>query len=433
MFNRFLNLLREQEDQDPTYIRQVKNILIFAIIATIASFVVVVTTDNSQRPEITLSALAVMLLSEIIAFGYANRGNVLLAKLFIPVSLIVASTVIAFNANSMHDTSIIGFPVIVIIANLLQGRRSIFITTPLVVLALIFLGIADMQGWTKTPIASRTGIDDILIGSVLVIAGSGILNQLIQRLRGAIDRAESNERAQLEANKELKALQESLETRVTDRTAELELANQRNEKRARQFEAIAQVARATTANENLDTLLPRLTVLISNQFGFYHTGIFLLDKERKYAVLRAANSTGGKRMLERTHKLLIGQSGIVGFVSATGNPRIALDVGTDAVFFNNPDLPDTRSELALPIRIVQDIVGVLDVQSAEANAFQEEDIEVLSTLADQVAIAIQNARSFETMQELIKRGTKGFECIFARCLAGAAIRRNEYWLSYCRE
>jgi GAF domain-containing protein len=111
-------------------------------------------------------------------------------------------------------------------------------------------------------------------------------------------------------------------------------------------------------------------------------------------------------MLNRGHKLRVGQTGIVGVVSATGTPRIALDVGIDAAYFDNPDLPETRSELALPLRSANELMGVLDVQSTEENAFQPEDIEVLSTLADQVAIAIQNARSFEITQELLQEAEK---------------------------
>jgi GAF domain-containing protein len=210
----------------------------------------------------------------------------------------------------------------------------------------------------------------------------------------------------ISANKELQELNQSLEDRVSSRTIELEQANQRNEKRVRQFEAIAQVAQATASNESLETLLPRLVSLVSEQFGFYHTGIFLMDEKREYAVLSAANSDGGRQMLSRGHKLQIGQSGIVGFVSATGTPRIALDVGSDAVFFDNPDLPNTRSEMALPLSILDEVIGVLDVQSTEPNAFQDEDVDILSTLADQVAIAIQNSRTYETMQELLKDAQK---------------------------
>jgi GAF domain-containing protein len=225
-------------------------------------------------------------------------------------------------------------------------------------------------------------------------------------LRDAILRANQSEEGLNTSNQSLKELNLNLENRVASRTAELELANLRNEKRAKQFEAIAQVARATATNESLETLLPRLTTLISEQFGFYHTGIFLLDEKREYAVLRAANSEGGNRMLARGHKLKVGQTGMVGFVTAVGTPRIALDVGSDAVYFDNPDLPNTRSEMAIPLRIAGEIIGALDVQSIVSNAFQEDDIELLSTLADQVSIAIQNIRSYETMQGLLMQAQK---------------------------
>ena len=123
-----------------------------------------------------------------------------------------------------------------------------------------------------------------------------------------------------------------------------------------------------------------------------------MDEKHEYAELRAANSEGGKRMLDHQHKLRLGSNSIIGFVTSREEPRIALDVGTDAVYFNNPDLPNTRSEMALPLRLARKVIGALDVQSTEPNAFTEEDIATLSTLADQVAIAIGNARLFSESQ-----------------------------------
>ncbi|MGC8856968.1 MAG: GAF domain-containing protein, partial [Anaerolineae bacterium] len=117
--------------------------------------------------------------------------------------------------------------------------------------------------------------------------------------------------------------------------------------------------------------------------------------------LRAANSEGGKRMLARGHRLAVGKTGIVGYVAQTGEPRIALDVGVDAVFFNNPDLPQTRSEMALPLKVGNQMIGVLDVQSSEPGAFTEEDTHTFSTLADQIAIAINNARLIEQTQKAL--------------------------------
>ncbi|MDQ2691106.1 MAG: GAF domain-containing protein [Chloroflexota bacterium] len=194
---------------------------------------------------------------------------------------------------------------------------------------------------------------------------------------------------------------DALEDKVQARTAELQAANERNERRARQFESIAEVARTISSTGELDVLLPKITRVISREFGFYHVGIFLLDTAKEYAVLSAANSDGGQTMLGRGHRLKVGETGIVGYVTGTGIPRVALDTGADAAFFNNPYLPETRSEMALPLRAGTEIIGALDVQSTAANAFSQEDITILSSLADHVSIAIQNARQFEQTRQAL--------------------------------
>ncbi len=200
----------------------------------------------------------------------------------------------------------------------------------------------------------------------------------------------------------------NLENRVTERTndltrsteelqqrsVELEQFNQQVLIRASQLQALAEVSRAIASINQLEVLLPTVTRVISEHFGFYHAGIFLVDENNEYAVFSAANSPGGQNMLARGHKLKIGQ-GIVGNVVSSGAPRIALETGADSVFLKNPDLPNTRSEMALPLRVGEQIIGALDVQSTEPQAFSDEDVEVLSILADQVSIAIQNARLFE--------------------------------------
>jgi GAF domain-containing protein/HAMP domain-containing protein len=195
---------------------------------------------------------------------------------------------------------------------------------------------------------------------------------------------------------------DGLEQMVEERTAELLAANERNERRAKQFESIAQVARTVSSTRDIDTLLTQITTVISREFRFYHVGIFLLDAAKEYAILSAANSQGGQDMLKRGHRLKVGETGIVGYVTGTGKARVALDVGADAVFFNSPDLPDTRSEIALPLRAGEEIIGALDVQSTESGAFTQEDISILSTLVDQVSVAIQNARQFEETRKALR-------------------------------
>ncbi len=186
-----------------------------------------------------------------------------------------------------------------------------------------------------------------------------------------------------------------LEDRVRSRTSELETQNRALRSRTKQIQAVAEVARSIASSQDPDKLLAQITSTISERCGFYHVGIFLLDERKEFAELRAANSEGGKKMIARHHRLPVGQVGIVGFVAATGKPRIAFDVGEDVVHFKNPDLPQTRSEMALPLVSSGEIIGALDVQSEVRDAFSQEDIELFSTLADQVAIAIVNSRLYQ--------------------------------------
>jgi GAF domain-containing protein len=190
---------------------------------------------------------------------------------------------------------------------------------------------------------------------------------------------------------QMQMAQEVIEERVAERTAELQRANEHLARRAAQLSTITQVSESIAQLHDLNEILPATASLISERFGFYHVGIFLVDRDREYAVLRAVNSEGGRRMLERNHRLAMGV-GVVGHCAQTGQPHIALDVGADAGFFNNPELPDTRSEVAIPMKLRAETIGVLDVQSTEAGAFSNEDLQVLAALANQVTIALENTR-----------------------------------------
>jgi GAF domain-containing protein len=394
MIDSIIRYFQTYEDTNPAFIRLTRNILFFTIFATLLPIAAVAARPGPSA-KLIISVLIIAGLLEIIAQVFVLRGSIILARAVIPISLVIAITIIAYGTHSIHDISLTGLPLIIIIATLLQGKRAMVITLPFTILAVILLGALDMLGLTTTIIASRTGIDDIVIIITILIASSGILNLLIGRLNQAIEKAQANEIAQIKANAELKELQITLEQHVAERTTELEEANRHNEQRAQQFEAITQVGNAVSSIRSLDDLLPKITELISQQFGYYHVGIFLNDVNNINAVLSAANSAGGKQMISRRHQLKIGEQGIVGYAISSGEPRVALNVGEDAVYFGNPELPDTHSELALPLRIGTTVVGALDVQSTAASAFSEEDSTVLLLLADQVSLAIENARLFD--------------------------------------
>ncbi len=218
---------------------------------------------------------------------------------------------------------------------------------------------------------------------------------------------------------QLQSLIGSLEQRVAERTAILQ-------RRSLQLQATTEVAHAAAAELDVETLMRTTVARISNRFDYYHAGIFLLDEKREYAILRAASSEGGQQMLARGHRLRIKEEGIVGYVADQGQARIALDAGKDAAYFSNPDLPQTRSEMALPLQVREEVIGVLDVQSAEPEAFGPEDVAALQALADQVAMAINNARLFKQVQESLEAERRAYGELTREAWAGLLRARSDW-------
>ncbi|MEK7325725.1 MAG: GAF domain-containing protein, partial [Chloroflexota bacterium] len=160
----------------------------------------------------------------------------------------------------------------------------------------------------------------------------------------------------------------------------------------------AEVGRAASSFLSPDQLFDTTLNLIRERFGFYHAAIFLLDDKEEYAVLRAATGDAGSILVQQGHKLRVGSNSIIGYVTANNAPRVVSDVTRDPVYFQNKLLTDTRSEMAVPLRLGKRIIGALDVQSARRNAFSNDDVAILQILADQVAVAIQNTRLFANEQ-----------------------------------
>ncbi len=194
------------------------------------------------------------------------------------------------------------------------------------------------------------------------------------------------------------SMTEQLSKMIVDLEGQVNERTQALERRASQIQAAAEIARDATSVMDVNTLLIETVELVVDRFGYYHAGIFLIEERGEFAVLQAATGDAGRQMLEAGHKLKVGEVGIVGFVTKHGIPRITTDVGEDAVHFNNPYLPSTRSEMALPLKISNRLIGALDVQSDEPTAFAEDDITILQILADQLAVAINNAGLLEEVQ-----------------------------------
>jgi GAF domain-containing protein len=176
-----------------------------------------------------------------------------------------------------------------------------------------------------------------------------------------------------------------------------------SERKAVQLQTAAEIARETIGLLDLDRLLSHSINLIRERFGFYHSSVFLLDEERKFALLRESTGEAGRQMKARGHKLGVGSQSIVGWVTQNARPRVSDDVTADPMHQANPLLPATRAELGIPLRIGETVIGALDVQSTTPYAFTADDITILQVIADQIAIAVENARLFSTTRDYLAR------------------------------
>ncbi len=315
--------------------------------------------------------LAAVIFILIIAWFVMRLGWITLAGHSQLLSIWLATTLLALTGGGIGGNIFLGYFLVLLLAGLLLGWRPAVGYTLASILALFTL-------------AGEESLGTVIEGSILFALGAFFLYLIINGLENEIGRAKTDAGMLWKRIQQLLEYRDALKNQEEERTAVLG-------KRAAQLEAIAEFAQSIAQLENPDKIFAATTNLISERFGYYHVGIFLIDRHREFAVLQAANSAGGKKMVERGHRLRLG-TGIVGFAAQTSKPRLALNVGEDAVFFNNPDLPHTRSEVAVPLKYGDSLIGVLDVQSTEVSAFSEDDFQVLGTLANQLAIAIENAR-----------------------------------------
>lgn len=228
--------------------------------------------------------------------------------------------------------------------------------------------------------------------------------------------------------RELETAQLILEERVNERTNELTSMNQLVMERAEQLRSVVDTTHSLLSIQDLDRLLPLVVQIISQQFNYYHAGIYLLDEQKQHAVLLAASSEGGLRILQRGQYLKIGEQSLVDSAIRSGQARIVSDTNTDAMFRHEPELPNTRSELVLPLRSGGNVIGALDLQSDAERVFTDEYVSVLSILADQVAIAIQNAILQEKTQRKFREVETSSRQVSARSWSGwvESIRARGY-------
>ncbi len=191
----------------------------------------------------------------------------------------------------------------------------------------------------------------------------------------------------------------SISRNVTEMKKTEEMAQQA----ARQLTTASEIARDASGTLELSELLNKAVNLVRERFGFYHASIFLIDLAGIYAVLRESTGEVGRTMKERGHKLAIGSRSIVGQSTMLGEPLVINDVTHDPNYYANPLLPETRAELSIPLKVGAQVLGALDVQSREAEAYGEQEVTILKLLADQIAVAVMNANLYSRSMENLEQ------------------------------
>lgn len=335
---------------------------------------------------------AVTSLMALLSIVQTVRGKPNYPMLFPFFVMISVVTISLLDGKGVHDLVWMSSLGVFLLVNVYSNRNddpAIHVFSVLIVSAFIMAGMLEINGSFANPFG--TDLRYMLLNSALLLGVMGAITAVFFRHRSLLQAAEEFQKEQIDAQKKLREINLSLESQVKARTDELRALNEELLVKTTKLQAASEISWDIMNNPlvKTDDLLTRATRLISERLGYYHVGIFSIDTIRGFAVLRAANSKGGQEMLANRHQLKIGGTGIVSYVSQSGRPRIALDTGADAVYFNNPLLPETHSEISLPIKFENTVIGVLDVQSTQPAAFQEEDINPLMTIANQLAMVLQ--------------------------------------------
>jgi len=342
-----------------------------------------------QQRDLTVGILSslLFLVLFVITFTKSIRfsiRSILLASLYIAVGVIsLISSGINANGILYFFISILLLGILLpgsawifglIFEGLLVSLLGLFIQFDIIQLNTFFTTANTLLNWFTT-------ITITLFASFVLVAP---LVQYLKKLQ--LEKIEILKKADvfLEVNKGLSEKVEVLE-------------NESDKQRSKMI-AIRQITRDITQQTNLQVMLTEAAELICNQFGFSYAGIFLADDKYEYADLIAGSGQVGKQMVEQGHRLRIREEGIVGYVVSRGETRLALDVGIDSVHKLNPLLPETRSEIGIPLKIANKVFGALDIQSEKESAFSQDDVDLLQSLADQLALIIAKTQQINNLE-----------------------------------
>ncbi len=366
------------EDEDHNRKARLLNIVLLAIIFLISLLLIArlasSVTELASHTAVTLAAMIVILIGVYVA---SRHRYLQFSANAVVISTWLVVTLLAWNNAGVKDSAFIAYVVIFLVAGLLSGWRLSVIVIGLSIAAGWFFVYAESAG--ILPVVEFDPAADIMIDYTVLFGLCGVMIYLlIDGLQQALENARKS-------NQELTALSQELDQRVQDRTRDLALA--------------AEVGRRISRVQVLDKLLAESVELIRERFALYHVQIYLADDAGQNLNLHASTGMVGRQLLNRGHKLPIRLGSINGRAAFNKKPVLVPDTEANATFRKNPLLPYTRSEMAIPLLMGDQLLGVLDLQSDRPNALSEENLPIYDSLAGQLAVAIDNANLLRQAEE----------------------------------
>jgi len=360
------------------------------------------TATNTDRILFTVMYIALLAIT-LTPIKYETRA----------VALLLMTFTLGVNATLSWGPWLDGnifFIMFIVLSALLFDKRIDLIALAVSIFTFTLIAVLQQAGvfQLRAPTAPVPTISDWAPYAINFSIISGILMTAINHLKKEFARVAENMRHTFQT---LANERGQLENRVRERTDELEA-------RANQLHASASISRTIAELQDISELMEAATRLTSEKFGNYHTGLYLLDERKKNAFLQAASSANGKALIGQGFRIEPDRLNIIHSVIEHNRPHMASDVD-NVEFIHDANFPLTRSRLILPLTVRNNVIGILDLHSDQPRVFSKQDAEVLQTLADLVAISIDNVRLIDETKSLVRQ-----------LEANASMQTKETWTKF---
>ncbi len=358
-------------------------------VSIIYGIVTVIANQEVLPADFFLLGIAIgSLVFSIFLRALMHRGMVRFVSGLITTFVLLVVWVNSAQYGGLNSLSTSGFVLVVVIAGLLLGTSGSLLFTGLSILGSFALNYLQSTGMIGKSLPTTPHFSDWFVYALVLVMSALIVSLANRHIRTAQAQAQQSQQIVDERTVTLSETQNALKE---DR---LILAEQSNklERYSRYLEASAAITRTATTSRDPQQFLDRIAMLISEEFGHYHTGIFLVDEANEWAMLTAASSPGGNRLIVQEHRVQVGKQSVVGFVTGLGQAHIAQNTTSDSLFLHQSELPATNSEIALPLKVSGEVIGAIDIQDMQLGRFGEDDIPTFQSLTDQIALIINNHR-----------------------------------------